>query len=78
MLYISIALVIITVILTKYPPSFTINRTYKMIQDPMPQIEEATEGPENMDKLHRDLPPNLDNVVQSLNEVLFQIGGADE
>lgn len=77
MLYFSIALVVIAVIVTVKPISITINRTYKMIETPI-QTQEGPGEPEKMDELNKQRPPNMENMVAKLNEIMLEIGGQDE
>jgi len=74
MLYLSIALVLCTVILTVKPPTFTF---HKIITVEQQDLSTESTTPVDIKKLNEDLPPTLDDLVSTLNESLYDITGGD-
>ena len=71
MLYLSIALVLMTTIICFKPPSITIHRKHELIQPPpLPQPEETEE-----EKVKEPSP--YDTILKGFNEIFHGLGGED-
>ena len=78
MIYLSGALVIIAILFTVYPPTFTFRKIMVVEQPtttPAPPQEEPTE--DELRKAYEDAPPNLDELVESINQVIYDLQGDD-
>ena len=77
---IAVAIIFAVVTLTVFPPSFTFTKIIKVEDQTQahkinPLDPELTE--EELKKLYKDAPPNLDDLVEGINEILFNIEGED-
>ena len=72
MIYLAIALVIMSLIFTKHPPQFHYHKT---IND---AIEQLTE--QELKEALSNAPPTVDDIMQAVNESLFDLDfeGSDE
>ena len=72
MLYLSLALVAVAAIFTLRPPSFTIHRTYEVIQPPTPpQTQEEIKEPDHPSSTY-------DEITQAFNSIFHNLGGHDD
>lgn len=80
---IAIALVIITIIMVIKPPQITININKRMSIDE-PATTTTTTTPASQEdmntiykELNKDVPPNLDDLMEAFNEAVHNISGGD-
>lgn len=78
MIYLSGALIIIAVLFTVRPPTFTF-RKVMVVEQPTPTSTAPQEGPteDELKKAYEDAPPNLDELVESINQVIYDLQGDD-
>ena len=83
MLYLSIAIVIVAIIFTVKPPTFTLafNKTITVNHTDTNNNVITTQSVDVNDpevkKLMEDIPPTLDDLVATLNETIHNISGGE-
>ena len=75
MLYFSIALVVIAVIMTKYPPTFKFIKEIHVINS---ELSTAPVDIVDSAKLNEDMPPSLDDVMKVFNATIHEIVGGED
>ena len=76
---IAVAIVFTVVVLTIYPPSFTFTKIIKVEQPQQPAPAFTTEQltDKELKEARQDAPPNIDDLVEGINQILFDIQGDD-
>lgn len=74
MLYFSVTLVIIVLVLTIRPIHIYMHYEHTLNENAPPRVD----LPESPDMDLSELPPNYDNLISSLNKVMYDLGGDDE
>ena len=75
---IAISIIFTVIVFTIYPPSFTFTKILKVEDQPPinPKLnlkEPLTE--DELKQMYKDAPPTLDDLVEGINEILFNIEG---
>jgi predicted PurR-regulated permease PerM len=76
--FLSLALVIVAVIFTAYPPKFTFIKEIHVINPDLPQQTAEIPNKEDLSDLNDALPPSLDDLMKTLNESIHDIVGGED
>lgn len=78
MLYFSLAITIIAVIFTKFPPKFYFIKEIRVTSPELPTQSTTPVDNSDLAALNEDRPPSLDELMVALNQNIHDLMGGDE